>query len=119
LFDHRTRSAQYPERMTDRFDHWARHASYRTFLAQREPKFGWRNVTYAEAQFFARRLGQAVLNRGLSVERPVLILSENEIEHALLGLGCMYAGVPLRACLAGLFSGLFRFFGNCATSSSC
>ena len=84
----------YPERMTERFDHWARHASYRTFLAQREPKFGWRNVTYAEAQFFARRIGQAVLNRGLSVERPVVILSENEIEHALLGIGCMYAGVP-------------------------
>jgi feruloyl-CoA synthase len=80
--------------MTEPFDYWARHASYRTFLAQREPKFGWRNVTYAEAQFFARRIGQAILNRGLSVERPVVILSENEIEHALLGIGCMYAGVP-------------------------
>jgi feruloyl-CoA synthase len=80
--------------MTQPFDHWARHAPYRTFLAQREPKFGWRNVTYAEAQFFARRIGQAIVNRGLSVERPVVILSENEIEHALLGIGCMYAGVP-------------------------
>jgi len=84
----------YPERMTESFDYWAGHASYRTFLAQREPKFGWRNVTYAEAQFFARRIGQAIVNRGLSVERPVVILSENEIEHALLGIGCMYAGVP-------------------------
>jgi feruloyl-CoA synthase len=84
----------YPERITEPFDYWAHHASYRTFLAQREPRFGWRNVTYAEAQFFARRIGQAVLNRGLSVEHPVVILSENEIEHALLGIGCMYAGVP-------------------------
>ena len=84
----------YPERMTEPFDYWARHASYRTFLAQREQKFGWRNVTYAEAQFFARRIGQAIVNRELSVERPVVILSENEIEHALLGIGCMYAGVP-------------------------
>jgi feruloyl-CoA synthase len=80
--------------MTELLDHWARHASYRTFLAQREPKFGWRNVTYAEAQFFSRRIGQAILNRGLSVERPVVILSGTEIEHALLGIGCMYAGVP-------------------------
>jgi feruloyl-CoA synthase len=80
--------------MTERFDHWARHASYRTFLAQREPKFGWRNITYAEAQFFARRIGQAILNRDLSVERPVVILADNEIEHALLCIGCMYAGVP-------------------------
>jgi feruloyl-CoA synthase len=84
----------YPETLTERFDHWARHASYRTFLAQREPKFGWRNVTYAEAQFFARRIGQAILNRDLSVERPVVILADNEIEHALLCIGCMYAGVP-------------------------
>jgi feruloyl-CoA synthase len=85
---------RYPERMTEPFDYWARHASYRTFLAQREPKWGWRNVTYAEAQFFARRIGQALLNRGLSVENPVVILSGNEIEHALLGIGCMYAGIP-------------------------
>ena len=81
----------YPERMTERFVHWARHASYRTFLAQREPRLGWRNVTYAEAQFFARRIGQALLNRDLSVEHPVVILSENEIENALLAIGCMYA----------------------------
>jgi feruloyl-CoA synthase len=80
--------------MSEPFDYWARHASYRTFLAQREPKFGWRNVTYAEAQFFARRIGQALLNRDLSVERPVVILSENEIEHAVVAIACMYAGVP-------------------------
>jgi len=85
---------KYPEKMTEPLDYWATHASYRTFLAQREPKFGWRNVTYAEAQFFARRIGQALLNRDLSVEHPVVILSENEIEHALLGIGCMYAGIP-------------------------
>jgi feruloyl-CoA synthase len=84
----------YPARMTEPLDYWARHASYRTFLAQREPKWGWRNVTYAETQFFARRIGQALVNRGLSVEHPVIILSGNEIEHALLGIGCMYAGVP-------------------------
>jgi len=104
VVDHRTdgtivaRSAhplgKYPKKMTEPLDHWARHASYRTFLAQREPRLGWRNVTYAEAQFFARRIGQALLNRGLSVEHPVVILSGNEIEHALLGIGCMYAGIP-------------------------
>jgi feruloyl-CoA synthase len=85
---------EYPERMTDPLDYWAFHASYRTFLAERESRRGWRNVTYAEAQFLARRIGQALLNRGLSVERPVVILSGNDIEHALLGLGAMYAGIP-------------------------
>ena len=86
--------AGYAEKITERLDHWARHASYRTFLAQREPNGRWRNVTYAEAQYFARRIGQALLNRGLSVERPVIILSGSDIEHVLLGLGAMYAGVP-------------------------
>jgi feruloyl-CoA synthase len=85
---------KYPKKMTELLDHWARHASYRTFLAQREPRFGWRNVTYAETQFFARRIGQALLNRDLSVQNPVIVLSGNEIEHALLGIGCMYSGIP-------------------------
>src|SRR4026207_1953871 len=84
----------YAERMTDQLDYWARHASYRTFLAERDAHGRWRNVTYAEAQYFARRIGQALINRDLSVERPVIILSGNDIEHALLLLGAMYAGVP-------------------------
>src|SRR5512134_2420339 len=63
----------YPARMTDPLDHWAAHASYRTLLAEKTSS-GWRNVTYAEAQFFARRIGQALIDRGLSVERPVVIL---------------------------------------------
>jgi len=85
---------KYAENMTERLDYWASHASYRTFLAERDTHGRWRNVTYAEAQYFARRIGQALINRGLSVERPVVILSGNDIEHALLGLGAMYAGVP-------------------------
>ncbi len=92
------RSAQdlgaYAEKMTERLDFWAARASYRTFLAERDAKGRWRNVTYAEAQYFARRIGQALIHRGLSVERPVLILSGNDIEHAMLSLGAMYAGVP-------------------------
>ena len=102
---------RYPKKMTEPLDHWARHASYRTFLAQREPKFGWRNVTYAEARFFARRIGQALLNRGLSVERPVVVLSGNEIEHALLGIGCMYAGVPY-APISTAYSLVSKDFGK-------
>jgi len=84
----------YPETMTERLDHWAQHASYRTFLAERDAHGRWRNVTYAEAQYLARRIGQALLNRDLSVQNPIVILSGNDIEHALLGLAAMYAGIP-------------------------
>jgi feruloyl-CoA synthase len=84
----------YPAKMTQTLDYWAHHASYRTFLAERDPQGRWRNLTYAETQYFARRIAQALVNRGLSVERPVVILSGNDIEHALLGIAAMYAGVP-------------------------
>jgi feruloyl-CoA synthase len=54
----------------------------------------WRHVTYAEAWHTARNIAQGLLNRGLNAERPVVILSENSLEHALLALGCLVAGVP-------------------------
>jgi len=89
----------YPERMTDRLRHWAETVPERSFMARRvqlpDTSFGdWQHLSYAEAWATARRIAQAILNRGLSVERPVLILSENSLEHALLSLGCMVAGVP-------------------------
>ena len=51
-------------------------------------------MTYAEARKKVRSLAQALLDRDLSAERPLVILSGNDIEHALLGLGAMYAGIP-------------------------
>ena len=41
-----------------------------------------------------RRIGTALLGRDLSAERPVVILSGNDIEHALIGLAAMYVGIP-------------------------
>jgi len=64
------------------------------FLADRGPDGAWRKVTYKEAYALARSIGQALLDRGLSQERPVLIVSENRIEFALLGLGAAFVGVP-------------------------
>ena len=54
----------------------------------------WQHLSYAQALQGARSIGQALLDRGLSAERPVAILSENSLEHALLALGCIYAGIP-------------------------
>ena len=54
----------------------------------------WRRVSYGEALRGARAIAQALLDRGLSAERPVAILSDNDIEHLLLALGAMLAGVP-------------------------
>ena len=84
----------YPVRLTDRLDHWAEVAPDRVFIAQRDEEDHWRTVTYAELRHAVRAIGQALLDRGLGPERPVAILSGNDIEHALLGLAAMYVGVP-------------------------
>ena len=85
-------------RMTDRLLHWASTAPERTFMARRQRNADgstgdWRHISYAEALHGARSIGQALLERGLSSGRPVVILSENDLEHALIALGCMYAGI--------------------------
>ncbi len=84
----------YPARMTDRLDHWAKLTPDRVFIAQRTKEGPWRTLTYAQAAEQARRVGQALAQRDLSAKRPIAILSGNDIEHALLGLGAMYAGIP-------------------------
>jgi feruloyl-CoA synthase len=89
----------YALRMSDRLHHWAAHAPTRSWMAQRVreadgSRGDWRHINYAQALASARNIAQAVLQRGLSADRPVLILSENDLDHALLSLGCMLAGVP-------------------------
>src|SRR6185436_10872334 len=91
----RLRSSQplgsYPAKLTERLDYWAGRAPERVFLAQRSPDGGWRRITYAQIRTRARRVAAALLGRGLSAERPVAVLSGNDIEHA--ELAAMYAGV--------------------------
>jgi feruloyl-CoA synthase len=84
----------YPDKLTDRLDHWAKAAPDRVFLAQRTADGSWRKLTYAQALAQVRSIAQSLLQRNLSAERPVAILSGNDIEHALLGLAAMTIGVP-------------------------
>ena len=84
----------YPSKLTERLEHWAAHAPDRMFLAQRDENREWRGISYAEFQSQARKIAQALLDRGLSVERPLAVLSGNDIEHALLEIAAMYAGIP-------------------------
>ncbi|MEY4910957.1 MAG: hypothetical protein RL761_620, partial [Pseudomonadota bacterium] len=89
----------YPARITDRLQYWAQAAPDRTFMARREKMVDgstgdWRHITYAQAWDSAQRIAQSLIDRQLSVDRPVVILSENDLEHALLALGCLVAGVP-------------------------
>ena len=84
----------YPERMTDRLVHWAHERPDQTWMARRGPDDQWVHITYAQAWAQAQSIGQALLDLGLSVDRPLAILSENSLEHALLALGAMTVGIP-------------------------
>lgn len=89
----------YPDRLSDRLRYWAQVKPDQTFMARRvknaDGTLGdWRHISYAQAWQAARSIAQSVLDRSLSAERPVVILSENSLEHALLALGCLVAGVP-------------------------
>ncbi len=83
----------YPDTLSERLEHWAGRAPERVFLAERTASGAWRTLTYAAALASVRRLGQALVDRRLSQERPLLILSGNGIDHALLGLAATYTGV--------------------------
>jgi feruloyl-CoA synthase len=84
----------YPRNLTQRLVHWAKAAPDRVFLAQRDAAGAWRTLTYAQTLAEVRAIAAALLVRDLSPERPIAILSGNDIEHALLGLAAMHVGIP-------------------------
>jgi feruloyl-CoA synthase len=65
----------------------------RVFLAERSGE-GWRRLTYGECRATVDALAAALIERGLSPERPLMILSGNGIDHALMMLAAYTAGVP-------------------------
>lgn len=85
---------KYHRKLSDALEHWARTAPERVFLAQRDSQGDWRKLSYAQVLSDVRRIGAALLRRGLSPDKPIVVLSGNDIEHALLGLAATYVGIP-------------------------
>lgn len=85
---------EYPVRLTDRLHHWAKAEPHRIFMAERNAVGGWRQITYAQLLTSSRHIASALLARGLSAEKPIVILSGNSIDHALMAFGALYAGIP-------------------------
>src|SRR5690606_37566135 len=81
-------------RYTERLHYWANMAPGRTFLAQRGTDGSWQVLDYQEAWEQVQQLAGALLERGLNAQRPLVILSENSVEHALLALAAMHVGIP-------------------------
>jgi feruloyl-CoA synthase len=89
---------------------WSDKTPERVFLAERKGD-GWRKLTYRETYGAVRRIGQALLERDLTAERPVAILSDNGIDHALLSLAAMHVGVPV-APVSPAYSLMSKDFGK-------
>ncbi len=101
----------YHAKLSEPLEQWARQAPDRVFLAQRGPDGGWRELTYAQVLDTVKRIGAALLRRGLSAERPIVILSGNGIDHALLGLAATYVGIPF-APISPAYSLMSSDFGK-------
>ena len=90
---------EHAPRVTDALDHWADVAPDRVFVARRDPTVAgggdWITISYAGMRERARRIGQALVDLGLTAERPIAILSDNDLEHISLALGALWAGVPV------------------------
>ena len=72
---------------------WAVERPSATFLAERSGD-GWRTVSYAEAMEMVRAIGGSLIERGLTAETPILVISGNSVDHGLLALAAQYVGVP-------------------------
>lgn len=86
--------ASYPRCLGLHLERWAQETPDRVFIAERAGA-NWRPLSYSSAWAEARAIGAALLARGLSAQWPLVVLSENSIDHALLMLGAMQVGVPV------------------------
>ena len=84
----------YEKRVTAPLVRWASERPGQTFIAKREGDGPWRRLSYRATLAAVRNIAAALLERDLSPERPIVILSGNDIEHALLGLAAMHVGIP-------------------------
>jgi feruloyl-CoA synthase len=105
--------AAYPRCVTEWLVQWSDQAPERTFLAERAAE-RWKKLTYRETYGAVRRIAQALLDRGLGPDKPVAILSDNSLDHALLALGAMHVGIPV-APVSPAYSLMSKDFGKLKT----
>ena len=87
----------FPYRLTERLKHWATATPEKIFIGRKNASGQWETLTYAETFAKVQRIAHALLNKKVSVERPLAILSENSIEHGLVALAALHVGIPYSA----------------------
>ena len=100
----------YARCVGDWLEQWAKQSPEVVFLGERAgPDARWTTLTYSDALQQVRSIAAWALAQGLGPERPLAILSDNSIDHALLTLGVMHAGVP-GAAISPAYSLMSRDF---------
>jgi len=90
---------------------WAEQAPDRTFIAERTAAGEWRHLSYTDALTSTRAVAQGLLDLGVSSAHPLMILSENSIDNALLQLAAMFVGLPV-APVSPAYSLMSQDFGK-------
>ena len=97
LLDNGQPLKDFPPHMLWPLKHWAEQTPDRTWLAQRDPvdpgREGWQEISYSEAWNRVQAMAQGFLNAG--ADAPIMILSRNTIDHAVVMYGAMLAGIPV------------------------
>jgi feruloyl-CoA synthase len=93
-----------PERVLDDLVRWAAERPHATFVAERDGA-GWRTLTYGDALLRVRATAAGILALGATAERPVAVLADNGIDHAIVAHAAMYCGVPVSPLSTGYARG--------------
>ncbi|ALH95345.1 feruloyl-CoA synthase [Acinetobacter equi] len=102
----------YPQKLTDRLLQYAESHPHRVFAAKRDANGEWIELTYAETANRAWRIAQSLKKyTHLSDDRPIVILSGNDLEHLTLSMGAMLAGIPFSA-ISPAYSLISKDFGK-------
>jgi len=104
----------YHAKLSEPLEHWAVAAPDRIFIAQHDTDRSWRTLSYAQTLTQVKRIGAALLRRGLSADKPIAIISGNDIEHAVLALAAMVVGIPY-APISPAYSLMSSDFGKLHT----
>ena len=88
---------QHPHRLTERLKYWAATTPDKIFIGRKNAAGTWDTLTYAETFAKVKSIAQSLLQKNISAEKPIAILSENSIEHGLMALAAMHIGIPYSA----------------------
>jgi feruloyl-CoA synthase len=85
----------YARCIGDWLEHWAQTTPLAPCLAERTAAGEWRRLSYADVRRQIGCIAQTLVDLNLPRAQPVVVLSDNAIDHALLALATMHIGMAV------------------------